>query len=52
MKIFVHGVGVLGPGIENWKSCSTLLKENRTLDDSVTPDPMPSILPPNELRTE
>ena len=50
MKIFVHGVGVLGPGIENWKSCSTLFKEHRAYDDSVTPDPMPSILPPNELR--
>ena len=50
MKIFVHGVGVLGPGIENWESCRKLFKELCPYDDSVTPDPMPSILPPNELR--
>ena len=50
MKIFVHGVGVLGPGIENWKSCRTLFKDHRAYDDSRTPDPMPSILPANELR--
>lgn len=50
MKIFVHGVGVLGPGIENWDSCRTLFKEQRPYDNSVTPDPMPSILPANERR--
>ena len=37
MKIFVHGVGVLGPGIENWESCRRLFKEHRPYDDSVTP---------------
>ncbi len=50
MKIFVHGVGVLGPGIENWDSCRNLFKEQRPYDNSVTPDPMPSILPANERR--
>ena len=50
MQIFIHGVGVLGPGIDNWKSCSALFKEHRVFDDSVTPDPIPSILPANELR--
>ncbi len=50
MKIFVHGVGVLGPGIENWESCRRLFKEQCSYDDSVTPDPMPSILPANERR--
>ena len=50
MKIFVHGVGVLGPGIENWESCRNLFKELRPYDDSCSPDPMPSILPANERR--
>jgi len=50
MKIFVHGVGVLGPGIENWESCRRLFKEQLPYDDSVIPDPMPSILPANERR--
>ena len=50
MKIFVHGVGVLGPGIENWESCRRLFKDQCSYDDSVTPDPMPSALPANELR--
>lgn len=50
MKIFVHGIGVLGPGIDNWQSCRRLFKEDSRYDDSVTPDPMPSTLPANELR--
>ena len=50
MNIFVHGVGVLGPGIENWETCRSLFTEQRPYDDSVTPDPMPSILPANERR--
>ena len=50
MNIFVHGVGVLGPGIENWETCRSLFTEQRPYDDSVTPDPMPSILPTNERR--
>jgi len=50
MKIFVHGVGVLGPGMENWDTCRNLFKEQRPYDDSITPDPMPSTLPANELR--
>ncbi len=50
MKIFVHGVGVLGPGIENWDACRALLKAPHLYDGSVVPDPMPSILPANERR--
>ncbi len=50
MKIFVHGVGVLGPGIDNWQSCQRLFKEQCLYDDSMTPNPMPSTLPANELR--
>lgn len=50
MKIFVHGIGVLGPGIENWDSCRNVFTEQSPYDDSVTPDPMPSILPANERR--
>lgn len=50
MKIFVHGIGVLGPGIDNWDSCRNLFKEHRPYDGPGTPDPMPSILPANERR--
>jgi hypothetical protein len=50
MKIFVHGVGVLGPGIENWETCRSLFMEQGPHDGSLTPDPMPSILPANERR--
>ncbi len=50
MRIFVDGVGVLGPGIESWDSYRNLLKDESTYDNSVTPDPMPSILPDNECR--
>lgn len=50
MKIVVHGIGVLGPGIESWESCKNLFKEESPYDGSVTPDPMPSILPANERR--
>ena len=50
MKMVVHSVGVLGPGIENWESCKRLFNEQQPYDDSITPDPMPSILPANERR--
>ena len=50
MKVFVDGVGVLGPGIESWDSYRNLLKNESSYDHSVTPDPMPSILPANECR--
>ena len=50
MKMVVHSVGVLAPGIENWESCKRLFQEPEAYDDSVTPDPMPSILPANECR--
>ena len=50
MKVFVHGIGVLGPGIDNWQSCQRLFNEQYPYDNSVTPDPMPSTLPANELR--
>ncbi len=50
MKMVVHSVGVLGPGITNWESCQLLFKEQKPYDDSVMPDPMPSILPANECR--
>jgi len=50
MKIVVHGIGVLGPGIENWEACRRLFKDQCPYDGSVMPDPMPSTLPANELR--
>ncbi|MDH5428816.1 MAG: beta-ketoacyl synthase chain length factor [Nitrospirota bacterium] len=50
MKIAVHGIGVLGPGIESWDSCRNVLKEQCPYDSSVPPNPMPSILPANERR--
>ncbi len=50
MKIVVHGVGVLGPGIKNWESCQRTFKGQEPYDDSMTPDPMPSVLPANECR--
>jgi hypothetical protein len=50
MRIFVHGVGVLGPGIESWNSCKSLFEKESSYDPSVTPDPIPSILPANECR--
>ncbi len=50
MKVFVHGIGVLGPGIESWDSYRNLLKARLPYDHSMIPDPMPSILPANERR--
>lgn len=50
MKIFLHGIGVLGPGIENWASCRNLFKDHLPCGAPGTPDPMPSILPANERR--
>ena len=50
MKMVVHGVGVLGPGIKNWESCLRLFKDQQSYDNAGTPDPMPSILPANERR--
>ena len=50
MRIFIHGVGILGPGIESWDACRRLLKKEFSYDDSVTPEPIPSILPANERR--
>lgn len=52
MKIFVHGVGVLGPGLENWEDCKRLVNANAPIPDDPPqiPNPMPSILPANERR--
>ena len=50
MKVFVHGIGVTGPGIDNWDACRNLMKEQTPYDHSMIPDPMPSILPANERR--
>ena len=52
MKIFVHGIGVLGPNFANWQECQNRLKPDSQIPESFTqiPDPMPSILPMNERR--
>ncbi len=50
MEVFLQGVGVLGPGLLNWPNAITVLKEQETYSSARIPEPIPTLLPPNEFR--
>jgi hypothetical protein len=52
MKIagYVGGVGVLGPGLENWPDAAAVLAGARAYDPAPTALPVPALLPPTERR--
>jgi len=51
MRIYVNGVGILGPGFVGWQNVQRILTGKTRYDQSLAiPDPTPSCLKPNELR--
>ena len=50
MRIYVDGIGVLGPGLIGWKSSKPVLASQRPYTTTDQPSPAVTILPPNELR--
>ena len=50
MKAFIHGIGVLGPGLIDWLSSIPILRGEHPFDPTQLPHPSPAFLPPNERR--
>ena len=48
--LFVHGVGVVGPGLTGWTETAAVLTGAQVWRDCDTLVPMPAILPKNERR--
>ena len=50
MRVWVHGVGLLGPGMSSWPASAALLTGSQAYAPAATVLPMPSRLPPAERR--
>lgn len=50
LRVYVRGVGVLGPGMPDWSSAQAVLRGEVPYDPSVMPKPDAAILPPAERR--
>ncbi|GJL52544.1 MAG: hypothetical protein NPIRA01_37710 [Nitrospirales bacterium] len=51
MRIYLNGIGVLGPGLMGWPDVQRVLTGTLTYDQSLAiPDPTPTCLKSNELR--
>ena len=50
MRVSIHGIGLLAPGLCGWPESQTVLLGKGIYDRVAVPDPIPSILQPNELR--
>jgi len=48
--IYLHGVGVLGPGLPDWDAARQVLAGHAAYRGEPLPDPKPEALPPNERR--
>lgn len=50
MRLYVNGVGALGPGLESWPECSDALAGRCAYSETEPAEPSASVLPPNERR--
>jgi len=50
MRLYVNGVGILGPGLGSWSECRSVLAGHGAYCETAPPDPQASMLPPNERR--
>lgn len=50
MRLYVSGIGTLGPGLGSWPECRAVLAGERPYCDGAPPEPSASVLPPNERR--
>lgn len=50
LRVRLHGVGVLGPGLDNWAQCRACLRGEVTYQPAATVLPAPEMLPPAERR--
>ena len=50
MSVWVDGIGILGPGIDNWAQAATILRGQTPYAQAATVLPAPAILPPAERR--
>jgi len=48
--VWIAGIGVLGPGLPNWKTAREILRGAVRYADQADPEPIPTLLPPNERR--
>jgi len=50
MRLYVNGIGILGPGLGGWSECRSVLAGHGAYCETAPPEPSASILPPNERR--
>ncbi len=50
MRVYVDGMGMLGPGLVGWEPSRVILAGDVGYHETPPPDPPASILPPNERR--
>ena len=50
MKLYVNGIGTLGPGLAGWAGSRAVLAGESPLCEAAPPEPSASLLPPNERR--
>jgi len=50
MRIYLDGIGILGPGLLGWKESWTALANETSWAPTPAPNPMPTIFAPNERR--
>jgi hypothetical protein len=50
MRVYVQGIGLLGPGLTDWKHGANVLLGLEAYSSESMPNPTPAILPPNECR--
>ncbi len=50
MELFIHGIGICGPGLPDWPGACEVLLQRKSYSEKPLPQPEPTFLPPNELR--
>jgi len=50
MRLYLNGVGALGPGLGSWPECSDALTGRCAYSETEPPEPSANVLPPNERR--
>jgi len=50
MRLYVNGIGTLGPGLSGWTESRAVLTGEREYCQVTPPEPSASVLPPNERR--
>ena len=50
MRLYVNGIGTLGPGLIGWRETRAVLAGASPYRETARPEPTASILPPNERR--